>query len=272
MGTDRRGCPTLPASRAALLAILLLGSPTLGGDTLRIRIGRETRTAPADVRTVREALAAAGVMLGPEDEVRPPLNAPPPADGAIRVVRVTWAEETREEPIPYRTVVRPAGPGRRPRHPTVVREGRPGVRRVTFRVRSEDGVPVARMPVSEEVVREPTPQIVVSRNPLTLGSRGAYAGLRTLTVVATAYDPGPGSCGRSADLLTCNGKRAGYGVIAVDPRIIPLGTKLFVPGYGYGIAADVGGAIKGYRIDLGFNSRAGARRWGRRRVTIRIVD
>jgi 3D (Asp-Asp-Asp) domain-containing protein len=60
------------------------------------------------------------------------------------------------------------------------------------------------------------------------------------------------------------------GVVAVDPKLIPLGTKLHVPGYGPGLAADVGTAIKGRIIDLWFPSTAKARSWGRRTVTITI--
>jgi 3D (Asp-Asp-Asp) domain-containing protein len=60
------------------------------------------------------------------------------------------------------------------------------------------------------------------------------------------------------------------GVVAVDPSLIPLGTKLHVPGYGPGLAADVGYAIKGRIIDLWFPSTAKARMWGRRTVTITV--
>lgn len=60
------------------------------------------------------------------------------------------------------------------------------------------------------------------------------------------------------------------GVVAVDPKLIPLGTKLHIPGYGPGIAADVGHAIKGRIIDLWFPTTAQARKWGRRSVTITI--
>lgn len=60
------------------------------------------------------------------------------------------------------------------------------------------------------------------------------------------------------------------GVVAVDPRVIPLGTRLHIPGYGRGLAADVGTAIKGRIIDLWFPSTAQARQWGRRTVTITV--
>ena len=57
----------------------------------------------------------------------------------------------------------------------------------------------------------------------------------------------------------------------MDPRIIPLGTKMFIEGYGYAVADDVGGAIKGSRIDLAFNSRAEALQFGRQTVKVYIL-
>ena len=69
---------------------------------------------------------------------------------------------------------------------------------------------------------------------------------------------------------TAIGVPVGKGVVAVDPKLIPLGTKLHVPGYGPGLAADVGYAIKGRVIDLWFSSTAKARNWGRRTVTITV--
>jgi 3D (Asp-Asp-Asp) domain-containing protein len=82
-----------------------------------------------------------------------------------------------------------------------------------------------------------------------------------LTVDAVAYHL-PGK--------TALGVRTRRGVVAVDPTLIPLGTKLHVPGYGRGVAADVGVAIKGPIIDLWFASDAAARKWGRRTVTITV--
>ena len=82
-----------------------------------------------------------------------------------------------------------------------------------------------------------------------------------LKVDAVAYSL-PGS--------TALGVPVRKGVVAVDPKLIPLGTKLHVPGYGPGLAADVGYAIKGRVIDLWFPSMAKARQWGRRTVTITV--
>jgi 3D (Asp-Asp-Asp) domain-containing protein len=88
----------------------------------------------------------------------------------------------------------------------------------------------------------------------------APSGKRQLTVSATCYDlPG----------RTATGMPVGPGVVAVDPSVIPLGTRLYIPGYGNGVAADVGGGIKGDIIDL-WMTRSQCDGWGRRTVTITI--
>ena len=84
---------------------------------------------------------------------------------------------------------------------------------------------------------------------------------RTMTVVATGY----ALRGRTA-----TGAPAGWGVVAVDPSVIPLGTSMTIPGYGSGVAADTGGGVRGAMIDLWFPSTAQAAAWGRRTVTITL--
>ena len=83
----------------------------------------------------------------------------------------------------------------------------------------------------------------------------------TMTVTATAYTLGG---------TTATGAPVGYGVVAVDPSVIPLGTRMTIPGYGEGVAADTGGAIQGATIDLWFPTAADAAAWGRRTVTITL--
>jgi cystine transport system substrate-binding protein len=87
------------------------------------------------------------------------------------------------------------------------------------------------------------------------------AGVRTLTVVSTGY---------SLAGHTATGLPVGWGVVAVDPSLIPLGTRLTIPGYGLAVAADVGSGVHGAVIDLWFPTLAQARAWGRRTVTIAL--
>ena len=69
---------------------------------------------------------------------------------------------------------------------------------------------------------------------------------------------------------TATGLPVGWGVAAVDPNVIPLGTRMTIPGYGAAVAADTGGAVAGATIDVWFPTEAQARAWGRRTVTILI--
>jgi peptidoglycan DL-endopeptidase CwlO len=91
----------------------------------------------------------------------------------------------------------------------------------------------------------------------------AARGVYSLTVVATGY---------ALRGNTASGMRTGWGAVAVDPSVIPLGSRLSIPGYGLGVAADTGGAIQGARIDLWFPSVAQARQWGSRTVTVTVYS
>ncbi len=86
-------------------------------------------------------------------------------------------------------------------------------------------------------------------------------GGRTLTVSATGY---------ALSGTTATGMPVGWGIVAVDPSVIPLGTRMAIPGYGTGVAADTGSAVQGATIDLWFPTSAQALAWGRRTVTITL--
>lgn len=93
---------------------------------------------------------------------------------------------------------------------------------------------------------------------------------RILTMVATGYTEAPEENFPYAGQPSYIGIPLGRGVVAVDPNVIPMGTKLYVEGYGEAIAADQGGAIKGNRIDLFFDSKAEAHTWGMRTIKVYI--
>jgi 3D (Asp-Asp-Asp) domain-containing protein/peptidoglycan hydrolase CwlO-like protein len=104
---------------------------------------------------------------------------------------------------------------------------------------------------------DPVPALGSGPSPLPAPATGG----RTLVVSSTGYSL-PGH--------TATGLPVGWGIVAVDPTVIPLGTKLTIPGYGEGVAADVGGGIRGAMIDLWFPTVAQAYAWGRRTVTITL--
>ena len=92
-------------------------------------------------------------------------------------------------------------------------------------------------------------------------------GKHILNMHATAYSAeDPGNTG-----ITARGHRLKRGVVSVDPTVIPLGTKLYIEGYGYAVADDTGGAIVGKRIDLAMDSNREALRFGRRNVVVHVL-
>lgn len=91
---------------------------------------------------------------------------------------------------------------------------------------------------------------------------------RALNVTATGYTPFDAGCTG----ITATGIPAKRGIIAVDTNVIPMGSRIYIPGYGEGIAADRGGAIKGNKIDLCYETKQEAYNWGRRNVTIYILE
>jgi len=91
-----------------------------------------------------------------------------------------------------------------------------------------------------------------------------YMARSALEMLATAYTADSAGGGG----VTAIGRRAGRGIVAVDPRVIPLGSRLYIPGYGLAVAGDTGGDIVGRRIDLGFDTLRDAMMFGRRAVIV----
>ena len=111
-------------------------------------------------------------------------------------------------------------------------------------------------------VEEPAVENVIEIS----GNDFAYSNV--MSMEASAYLPADG--GGSG--ITAMGIPATYGVVAVDPSVIPLGSRVYIPGYGEALAADVGGAIIGYSIDLCMETYAECMNFGRRTVTVYVLE
>jgi len=155
----------------------------------------------------------------------------------------------------------------------ILQSGAHGVAWVTERVTMWDNVVVNRQVLSREVVHNPTRGVMLVGTPRTLAQLRLVmpkVALGTaMTMIATAYTADTATSAPTG--YTATGILAQEGVVAVDPRVIPLGTKLFVPGYGIALAADTGGAIIGNRIDLCMDSYSRAVEFGRRPVQVYIL-
>lgn len=187
------------------------------------------------------------------------------------MVLVGWSKEAETivavEEIPPPTEIR-AEARLREGIRVVLREGKPGLKKVRYEVVNRSGKEEKRV-LGEKIIRKPVARIVLVGTGRNLASRGGVERVRKVLVMeATAYCAGYDG----VDRVTATGRRAEVGIAAVDDRVIKLGTLLYVEGYGLALAADRGRAIKGNRIDLFMESYAEAKRWGRRKVRVFILE
>ncbi|MEN6413804.1 MAG: 3D domain-containing protein [Veillonellales bacterium] len=151
----------------------------------------------------------------------------------------------------------------------VAEEGQNGSKTVKIRQHFADGSVTGEEVLAETITTAPKPKIIrVGTRDTVETSRGAMRFKRTEVMEATAYLPTDGS----SEGLTATGIPARQGIVAVDPDVIPLGARLYVPGYGLALAADTGGAIVGSRIDLCMESPYDAWRFGRRMVKVYVLE
>jgi 3D (Asp-Asp-Asp) domain-containing protein len=209
------------------------------------------------------------------EEAGIPRRAEAPTTARIAAGCVTRHIVTRKLPI-ERAIERIIDPKMDRGTSRVVREGSDGEMIQAVLVKRGDNGVISETVLSERVWVRPQPKVIAtgSREPLRvlLTSRGNYTYRTVMTMTATAYEPSPRSCGKYADGYTAIGMKAAPGVVAVDPRVIPLRTRLYVEGYGPALAADVGAAIKGNRIDVFFETVDEALRYGRRQVNVYILE
>lgn len=212
--------------------------------------------------TVREAVEAAGLPADPAS-IFPVSETRPVSGMRIHVLAAGETFKPEEAPMAFRVEKRPDTQLERGEE-RVLRAGEEG--RVQRLVKSG---PHGQEMLSETVLAEPVPQLVATGTANVVEtSRGAERFESVRSMVATAYLP---SDGNGAG-ITSTGIRARRGVVAVDPRVIPYGTRVYIPGYGVALAADTGGAIVGNRIDLCMEDYGEAMRFGRRSVKVYILE
>ncbi|HHY60200.1 MAG TPA: DUF348 domain-containing protein [Clostridia bacterium] len=221
----------------------------------------EVNTIPV---TVREVLRKARVSLEPEDRVTPGLEEQVHPGTEIIVTRITTEEIVMEEEIPYQ-VVRERDPNLERGQTKVIQKGRKGLLQSIYRITYANGVEINRELVSKTVVKAPVEEKVVIGDLQVISRGGVEYRFREARIMeATAYS--------HTGQRTSTGSWPQRGTIAVDPKVIPLGSRLYVEGYGPGVAEDVGSAIKGNKIDVFVETEKEARQWGRRKVKVYILQ
>ncbi len=209
-------------------------------------------------RSVGQVLAEEGIALMGQDYSRPGLAEEVLANQTIEVVRVREALDIEQEFIPFETTwiadASMALDRQEIRQPGVT-----GIIKTRTRIRTENGQETGRVIEDEWLDQEPSNQVIAYGTQITVRTVETETGpleyWRKISMLATPYSAA--SSGKTADHprygITRSGLPAGYGVAAVDPKVIPLLTELYIPGYGRAIAGDTGNLIQGKRIDLGFD-------------------
>lgn len=229
----------------------------------------QEREVMTSATTVGALLAEQQIALNPLDRSSAPLPTRLVDGQRIVLTRIRVETVTETQPIPYATKER-YSTGLRVGESKVTVPGKQGIKVLRFRDTYRDDERLRREKLGEAIAETPRNEVLVKGlRGMTLASRGAFPGRRLLTMSATGYGPGEnGAWGNR----TATGQRVRKGVVAVDPRFIRLGTRLYIEGYGLAVAADTGSAIKGNRIDLAFDSNGQAAQFGRRTVRVMILD
>lgn len=231
--------------------------------------------------TVKDVLQDFKIELGEKDYTYPELSSVIAPGSTIKLFQVKEVVETEDTIIPFESQVTKnrdieAGVVK------VIQEGKDGLRRSHIKKEFVNGVLTSSVIVQDEIVSEPITHIVEKGDrDFIVTSRGDTRYRSATTMTATAYDSSFESTGKNPGDryygITASGTKARPGVVAVDPRVIPLGTKLYIQSldgtkdYGFAIAEDKGGAIKGNKIDLYFETRSQCMNFGRRQVKVYIL-
>ena len=229
---------------------------------VKIAVDGKEITLKTRPKTVANILAKAKINLDEKDKVQPALGEYILGEAEINVIRVNERVTTEIRSIPFETVSRkdynlPLGEKK------VIQDGEEGQEEVTTIEILENGKVVSTTTESK-VIKAPKPKIVLTGT-VQVASRGGvdFSYIEKKRMLATAYT--------HTGNRTATGTMPRVGVVAVDPKVIPLGTRLYIDGYGFARAEDTGGAIKGDKIDLFLDTSEEAKRFGRRWVTVYIL-
>ncbi|MCL2854984.1 MAG: 3D domain-containing protein [Defluviitaleaceae bacterium] len=194
------------------------------------------------------------------------------AGETINLQSVVWQTTAEDYIIPFtreyvETFTLPVG------EEAVYRYGAAGTRRITYLVEYVSGQESSRDALYSAIVAQPLTEIVNVGVPLPEGMGvsacgEAFSYSRLMLMESTAYTLSVSCTGRTPDHphwgRTASGMMAAVGIVAVDTNVIPFHTRMYIEGYGFAVAGDRGGAIRGYKIDVFFDTMAEARQWGRR--------
>lgn len=230
--------------------------------------------------TVADILEANDISWDDSDKLNPGQDEKVNKETPITITRVEKATDEVEETIDYEVEEREDNSLEKGKE-KVIAEGQEGVLVKTYEITKENGEDVNRELIDEEVKQESEKRIVAigtkeqEQNLTTLSSESSNSNDddgKVLHMNASAYTVDCLGCNGSGTTATGINLKENPNVVSVDPSVIPLGSKVWVEGYGEAIAGDTGGHIVGNRIDLHFESKSKADSFGRKTVKVKILD
>ena len=251
--------------------------------------GGKEKKVQSPSTTVADFLKRENIQLNGDDRLNRKADGYLKPGSIVEIVRVEKVTDVVEEPANFAVETR-NDPTLLKGREKIVQDGKKGLVSRKFEVVRENGKEVSRKLVDEKAIKESQKKIVSIGSKVMVASASAatssskHSSSKTVSrnnsssegkeffVTATAYTAECNGC--SGITATGINLRANPNlkVIAVDPRIIPLGSKVWVEGYGYAVAGDTGGAIKGKKIDLHVATKSEAYKFGRRQVKVKIID
>lgn len=226
-----------------------------------IKIATAEDTIQEVLRVEQETLKEQGIEFKEGvDEITPALDTKVEKDLKIQLVKVEVVNEVATEAIDF-DVITEEDETLDISVEEIVQDGAVGEKEITYEVIKKDGKEISRDIVSSKVTKEPINKIVVEGTRRTFASRDGDLEYQDLIYCeATAYNGGEYTATGTVPVYN----PGGISTIAVDPRVIPLGSLVYVEGYGKAIAADTGGAINGNIVDVYVDSYETAVNWGRK--------
>lgn len=234
--------------------------------------------------TIGDTIAANGIVMGPLDKVEGrSLNDPINMGMDIKIIRVREELITETEEIPY-SIEKNPNEQMNQGEQKITQKGVNGTLEKYYKITYEDNRIVSRVYLDEKVMKDPVNELIeFGTVPNFKSSRGDTVRYKkVLEMYATAYTSSFEDTGKHPDHpefgICYTGLKAREGIIAVDPKVIPLYTRVYVeivgstPDYGFAIAGDIGSAIKGNLIDLYLDSEKAVSQWGKKKVKVYILN
>lgn len=242
---------------------------------------QEILTAENNVKDLMDSL---NIQLQEEDKIEPMLEAPIGEGDTVTITRITRQVVVETQELPFQTVFKNNENLERGKTQKV-QEGKKGLKEIQLELVYENGVEVSKEVLDEKIIENSTNEVIEKGTlALVATSRGDVSRYsKMITMTATAYTADYASTGKKPGDkyygITASGTQVRPGVVAVDPKVIPLGTKLYIQSttngradYGYAVAEDKGSAIKGNKIDLYFETSKEVKSFGRRTVNVYVLE